>query len=242
MKKRAVLVVACLLAAVALVVGVRFLRSAYLFRTRAASRHAACVANLFTIGQALIRYEQANGRFPAVPSHGQDPGNAMSWRVAILPYLERRDVFEKYRGDEPWNAPANQALARGMPAVFRCLDRDDTDLTTDYALIAGPGALGGLPDADRNADHVAGLSGTSLTLMVIELPGAKFEWMDPRGPTIDEVLERLGTRDRRGPAGGVFVLFCDGHIHKLPADLPLETIRALANPERTVPVDLSGLD
>lgn len=244
MKNRAVLVavVASILATVALALGVRFLGPALLFEARAGSRRATCVANLFTIGQALIRYEQATGRFPAVPGKGEDPGNTMSWRVAILPYIERQDVFNAYHDDEPWNTAANQSLARAMPFVFRCPDRDDTDLTTDYAMIAGPGALGGLADADRNADHVAALSGTSLTLLVIELPGAKFEWMDPRGPTIDEVLTRLGKRDRSVHGGAVLAVCCDGHIRTLHADLALETIRSLADPERTTPVDLSGLD
>lgn len=241
-RSRLGIVAGLIVAAVVGVEGFRFwwLRS----HGREAARRTVCANNLYQIAMALLRYEEAHGHFPAVRGGAENPETAMSWRVAILPYVEHADLFREYRADEPWDGPTNRSLAGSAPAVFRCpsLPADDPGETTGYVMIAGRGALGGLDDADRTADHVANFSGTSLTLLVIELPGAGIHWMDPRDPTIDEILEKIQRRDRRVHGGAVLAAFCDGHVRALPESLSLETIRALADPERTEPIDLSGLD
>ncbi len=42
----------------------------------------------------------------------------LSWRVALLPYLEEMDLYRKFHQDEPWDSPHNKALIPRMPAVF----------------------------------------------------------------------------------------------------------------------------
>ncbi|MFC1759846.1 DUF1559 domain-containing protein, partial [Planctomycetota bacterium] len=43
----------------------------------------------------------------------------LSWRVAILPFLGERKLFERFRLDEPWDSPHNKSLIREMPRAFK---------------------------------------------------------------------------------------------------------------------------
>jgi RNA polymerase sigma factor (sigma-70 family) len=82
------------------------------------------VGNLKRIGLALHNYHTEQGHFPAAAITGTDGQPLLSWRVAILPYLQdydgrlRDDLFKAFRLDEPWDSPHNKALLERMPAVF----------------------------------------------------------------------------------------------------------------------------
>lgn len=247
-QRRGLLIAAAVVAALACVAAALVLSQPALRRALGnateAGRRTACATNLVQIARALVSYEEEHGHFPAVRAAPDPAGTARSWRVEILPHLGSTDLVRQYDDGEPWDGPANRELGRFIPAVYRCPSTaaGPGDETTGYVMIAGPGALGGLDDAERTTDHVARFSGTSLTLLVVELPGAGIHWMDPRDPTVDEVVERLGKRDPRVHGGRMLAAFCDGHVRILHADVSLDTIRALADPERTEPVDLSDLD
>jgi len=68
---------------------------------------------------ALLAYRAEHGEFPA-PVLQRDPGEPpYSWRVALLPYLGRPDLFHQYRFDRPWNSPDNLRLLSQIPDVYR---------------------------------------------------------------------------------------------------------------------------
>ena len=56
---------------------------------REAARRAQCVNNLKQIALAMHNYESATGAFPKPASIGKDGKPLLSWRVAILPYIEQ---------------------------------------------------------------------------------------------------------------------------------------------------------
>ena len=82
------------------------------------------VGNLKRIGLALQNYQAAEGHFPPAAITGKDGKPLLSWRVAILPYLEdydgrsRDDLFKAFNLEEPWDSPHNKALLERMPAVY----------------------------------------------------------------------------------------------------------------------------
>ena len=82
------------------------------------------VGNLKRIGLALQNYQAAEGHFPPAAITGKDGKPLLSWRVAILPYLEdydgrsRDDLFKAFHLEEPWDSPHNKALLERMPAVY----------------------------------------------------------------------------------------------------------------------------
>jgi len=207
-----------------------------------APKRERCTKNLKQIALALTNYESARHHFPAIGATDKDGQPMQSWRVAILPYLERNELYEKYDHKEPWNGPKNQAIAASMPDIYRCPTDSKASATgqeTSYVMIAGDGGVGGLADKDRCLDYISAHSGASDTILVIEVPGSGVHWMDPRDLTIDEVLERLRRHDGSGHSGGFHVAFCDGHTQFIRDDIAPETLRALADPNRTEPVDES---
>lgn len=196
---------------------------------REAARRNACSNHMKQIGIALMNYHDTYHTLP--PAYLADAnGKPMhSWRVLILPYLERADLYAQYDFDEPWDGPHNSRLAAQMPDVFRCPSSNDADNLTNYVAVVGaetmwPGAGAvGLRDI---AD------GSSTTIAVVETTGSGINWLEPRDLTFDEAVQ--GINSPANPSissihsGGVVnVLFVDSHVVALPDDIPPNVIRAL---------------
>ncbi|MHC5543656.1 DUF1559 family PulG-like putative transporter, partial [Singulisphaera rosea] len=83
--------------------------------------------NLKRIGLALHNYHDANGHFPPSAIVDKNGRPLLSWRVAILPFLElegegvkgSEGLYKQFRLDEPWDSPHNKALLPKMPAPYR---------------------------------------------------------------------------------------------------------------------------
>ena len=67
----------------------------------------------------MHNYREAHGRFPAPAIQGKDGKPLLSWRVAILPYLEEDGLYQSFKLDEPWDSPHNKPLLERMPRPLR---------------------------------------------------------------------------------------------------------------------------
>ena len=85
---------------------------------RANARRAQSVNSMKQIGLAMHNFNSANDHFPAATVIGPDGKTPHSWRVAILPFIEKQDVYNKYKFDEPWDSPSNLKLIPEMPAIY----------------------------------------------------------------------------------------------------------------------------
>src|ERR1043165_2482222 len=77
---------------------------------RDAARQAQSANNLKQLALAMQMYVAANRHFPAAAVTGSDGKTKHSWRVAILPYVEQRSLYDQYRFDEPWDSENNKKL------------------------------------------------------------------------------------------------------------------------------------
>ena len=76
------------------------------------------IADAFHDYQEELHHYPPSGR--SYPNSGQgEPEMMLSWRVRILPQLGHRELYEKFRLEEPWDSPANKALIDQMPDVYR---------------------------------------------------------------------------------------------------------------------------
>ena len=66
------------------------------------------VANLKALGVALHDFHDASGRLPPQAIVGKEGQPLLSWRVAVLPFLAQRELYARFRLDEPWNSPHNK--------------------------------------------------------------------------------------------------------------------------------------
>ena len=106
---------------------------------------AKSIDNLKRIGLAMGGDACANGgRFPPAAIR-KDSERLLSWRVAILPYLDvyrGARLYKKFRLDECWDSERNTALLEEMPAEYEpVVARGGAASRTYYQGFAGPGAL-----------------------------------------------------------------------------------------------------
>ena len=107
---------------------------------REAARRAQCVNNLKQIGLAMHNYQSANNAFPRPAITDKDGKPLLSWRVAILPYIEQQELYNKFKLDEPWDSPHNKALIKEMPPIYVCPSRANVEPgTTTYRVFVGQG-------------------------------------------------------------------------------------------------------
>src|SRR5437867_4482802 len=74
---------------------------------REAARRMQCSNYHKQIGLALQNYHDDYHSFPPAYIADADGKPMHSWRVMILPYMERKGLYDKYDLNEPWNGPNN---------------------------------------------------------------------------------------------------------------------------------------
>ena len=67
---------------------------------------------------AMYMYADKGKHFPPHVIRDANGKPLLSWRVAILPYLDQNDLYQQFHLDEPWDSPHNLALARPTPSVY----------------------------------------------------------------------------------------------------------------------------
>lgn len=73
--------------------------------------------NLKQIGIALHAYHDTYGHLPAnITDKAGKP--LLSWRVAILPFVEADELYREFKLDEPWDSKTNKKLVEKMPQVY----------------------------------------------------------------------------------------------------------------------------
>ena len=133
---------------------------------RETAQRARCVNNLRQIALAVHNYHAANNTFPRPAIVGPSGKPLLSWRVAILPYLEQQELYDKFKQDEAWDSPHNKALLKEIPSVYRCPSRGRVEsFTTNYRVFAGDGALF---EKGREIGVADVTDGTAATIMAVE--------------------------------------------------------------------------
>lgn len=151
-----------------------------------------------------------------VPPGGTEP---ISWRVAVLPWLDQSPLRKAYDDSKPWDDPANRPLLEQMPEVFRSPRATGPEGATSYVVVAGQGTVF---ENDRGWQRMEIGDGPAHTLLLVEWRESDIPWTEPRDldlADVDDWAHRM--------AGAVFVT-CDGAVHEFPEEVTAADIRALA--------------
>jgi prepilin-type processing-associated H-X9-DG protein len=193
------------------------------------SRRARCSAQLRHIGLAMCMYQEAHGQFPGPAILHRDGTPLLSWRVAILPQLGYRSLYERFHLDEPWDSPSNRALIAEMPPEFGCPAGQERQTgRTGYLVIVGPENDGLSVNTAFAPTRGAALhhftDGTSNTILVLEtnafVPWTKpddFHWA--KGNPLPRLASPHG--------GGAHAVFADGAARFLTTAINPEILKAL---------------
>jgi prepilin-type processing-associated H-X9-DG protein len=194
---------------------------------REAARRAQCVNNLRLIGLGMHNYESVMGKLPAAAIVDKQGKPLLSWRVAILPYIEQQALYNKFKLDEPWDSPHNRDLIKYMPSTYGCPSRNLTaepGMTT-YRVFSGKGAL---LDPTRPTGFAEVTDGLASTLMVVE-SAEPVTWTKPEDLPFNNEPARppglLGARSNH--PGGFNALFGDGSVRFIKLTINPTTFRAL---------------
>ncbi len=203
--------------------------------TREAARRAQCVNNLKQIGLAMHSYHQVFNCLPPSAILDKNDRPLLSWRVALVPYLESSDLYSKFHLDEPWDSPHNLTLLDKMPVCYAC--PSDATLKpgmTGYQAVIGP-STAFTPDFKpvRFADIT---DGTSNTILIGESRHT-VPWTKPEDLPFDMSVPLTGLGSHH--AGGFDVLFTDGSVRFLKSSLSPQALGAMLtrNGNESVPHD-----
>ncbi len=192
--------------------------------------------NLRQIGLAAFNYEAAYQTFPPAAVADKAGKPLVSWRLAVLPYLEQkadRALAEKFKMDEAWDSDHNKkALADNpMPAVYalplgpKPADKDAKK--THIQVFTGNGAAF---DGVKRAKIFDFTDGTSNTILVA-LAKTPVDWTKPDDIAFDpktdprKLLLRLTRAGKPNDAAGFRFVRADGSVGGFDADVSEDELK-----------------
>jgi hypothetical protein len=169
--------------------------------------------NLKTISAALLAAYDDKGRLPG-DICDDDGKPLLSWRVAILPYLGKEELYDKFRLDEPWDSKHNQRVAGQMPIVYMTPKKDFPHRKTAFV---APIAKGTIFEDRRWLDPKQIPDGADKTILLVTADVEHaVDWTRPADVEIDPA--NPGAALRHGHEHFV-VAAADGSVWRLPDDL-----------------------
>lgn len=181
-------------------------------KVRMAAARASSQNNLKQIGLAIHNYNDAFGKMPQdiLDKNGKP---LLSWRVAILPFIEQDNIYKMFKLDEPWDSDNNKKWSDVAIKTYMSPNSDPVTPPgmTQYKAFVGPGTAfergkpltipGSFPD------------GTSNTIMIVEA-GDPIPWAKPDDIPY-EPKKPLPKLELPGVPGFMNVVMMDGSVRTL---------------------------
>jgi hypothetical protein len=201
--------------------------------------------HLKQIGLAIHSYHDTFGALPGTAYYSAQGKPLLSWRVAILPYIEQANLYNQFKLDEPWDSPNNIKLLDKMPKTFA--PPPGVKVEAGHTFIqgfSGPGTIFD-PERDKKTEKLCSgirifdiTDGTSNTAMVGE-SGKSVPWTKPEDiPATGQAVPPLGCvpgSDR------CLVLMGDGSVHTISTRPPLAAFRTMVGRSDGIPFDIDDL-
>jgi hypothetical protein len=217
--------------------------AAVAFALREAELRTRSSNNLKQMALAFHNYNDVYGGIPANAIYSKDGKALLSWRVAILPFIEEDTLYKQFKLDEAWDGPNNKTLLARMPKVYAPVaGKTKVPYGTFYQVFTGPdtpfnpkAARFGFPSIGGSIPRTFP-DGTSNTLLIVEA-GEAVPWTRPEDIPYDakKPLPKLGGQF----PNGFFAAFADGSVKFLRKDFDEATMRNLINPADGNVIDLS---
>jgi RNA polymerase sigma factor (sigma-70 family) len=182
--------------------------------------------NLKQLGLAFHNYNDSFGSLPPSAISDRQGKPLLSWRVAILPFIEQDALYKEFHLDEPWDSEHNKKLLERMPDLYKLPGIRNKPGMTAYQVFVGKDALFFGTRKSRIPASIP--DGTSNTVLVAEA-AEMVPWTKPADIP-------FGDEDPRGQVGGwygdlVNVGICDGSARTVNRKkVTKETFRNAINP------------
>ena len=202
-------------------------------RIRLAAAKVVSQNNLKQIAIALQNYAATYGALPPPAIMDAKGTPLLSWRVAILPFIEQNDLYKQFRLDEPWDSEHNKQLLVQMPSTYDAQGQIAPRGFSLYRSFVGPGtAFEHKPRKATNDPRGLSLNtefpdGLEKTLLVVEA-AEPVPWTKP-----DEIRYDSDATAAMPPIGGwafsgiSHAAFVNGQVEPLDISMEESTLRAL---------------
>ncbi|MDB5307287.1 MAG: hypothetical protein JWO38_1489 [Gemmataceae bacterium] len=192
--------------------------------------------NLKQIVLAFHNFADTYGGPIPTDFRSKDGTALLSWRVAILPYIEEVELYKQFKLDEPWDSETNKKLIAKLPKVYAPVRVKGKEGETFYQVFAGEKAVFGPKAQPRIPASFP--DGTSNTGLVFEA-GEPVIWTKPADLAFDEkkALPKLG-----GLFDGDFhVGLADGSVIRCKKDADETELKKLIMPADGTVIDMTKL-
>lgn len=191
--------------------------------------------NLKQIGLAFHGYSDAHEFQLADDITDKDGRVILSWRVALLPYLDEDKLYKEFKLDEPWDSAHNKKLVAKMPKIYAPVRGKAKAGETFYQRFVGKDTLFN----EKGSYKLSTIpDGTSNTALVVEA-GDPVLWSQPADLPfgVKQPLPKLG-----GLFDGEFhVLLGDGSVFRVKKDFDADEMKKVIMPDDGQPVDTRKL-
>jgi uncharacterized protein (TIGR03067 family) len=170
--------------------------------------------NLKMIGLAFHNYHDSYKAFPLHAIYSSDGKPLLSWRVAILPYIDEIELYKEFKLDEPWDSANNMKLIKKMPKFYAIPGHKDEEGMTHYQVITGPGTPF---DGNKKILIPNLVNGTSNTILAVEAKTPVI-WSKPEDLTLPadkNKIPALGVRK-----DSILLLLFDASVRAEPEATP----------------------
>ncbi len=211
---------------------------------RTAAGRSQSSNNLKQLGIAMHNFHDAHKHFPPQAIRSKDGKPLLSWRVAVLPYLDQQALYNEFKLDEPWDSEHNKKLIEKLPPQLASPHLGDALIAkgmTSYLvpLTKAPPAVSLVKQDDLKKPITSGkdemifdlpqgttmariLDGTSNTILVLEAhPKAAVIWTKPDDLVIDPAAPLAQLTGQ--PNGGASAVFADVSVHFLKTSIDPKT-------------------
>lgn len=212
---------------------------------REAARRMQCSNNLKMLSLALLYYEADSQFLPAAVSQ-LEPETDVSWRVQLLPFIEREQLFRQYDRTLPWDSQINAGIAKINVPTYVCPSNpipqnQNAQFYTAYCMALGPET----PLQRSKPMPMPATASTSQSIALVEACGTNIVWTEPRDANMS--TQRVGVNlpgsipHTSGGiissyhTGGANTAMLDGSIHFLSEEIDADVLQRLLSAESTKP-------
>lgn len=188
---------------------------------RAAAQRMSSSNNEKQIMLAFHNYESAYRQLPnRAWKRDADGKPLLSWRVALLPFLEESNLYQQFKLDEPWDSPHNIQLLDRMPATYRNPQVPTEKGYTTYLMPFGAGTPG---SEEGKLTFSMFTDGLSNTIAIVEVDS---EYSVPWTAPDDIDIEEHDLTDAF-PIQGANVGLWDGSVRFFSSFIDLELLEKM---------------
>lgn len=182
--------------------------------------------HLKNIELAIHNYHSHYGQFPPAYTVNAEGKPLHSWRTLLLPFIERPDIYDQIKLDEPWDSPDNFAVFEDLSIkLYQCQSCPENEHRTNYVMVIGPKCVSDGPHS-RSLKEMVGEGSDTIHVIETTLP---IRWYEPRDVKIEETDLKM-SEENPAPIGShhpgiVLAAFCDGRVETIDKDTDPEAFR-----------------